>query len=195
MLEGYKVSMEARLKQGCAKLHAFNKRISFASSRMELLQGSSQQRSCRHMCDAVRVVNFQDSKFGAWVWGPRLFQLYEIRFTQYCAAIIATSCTLTSQISLRYFGSSVWHWFAIFESGTHLCVLPVLFCIEFHFVLCMYVVLKIHLMWIKIPWGWPLPFWDRCSRNLPQLSFSANFSVRTVLHWNVQLMSVCICCC
>jgi len=67
MLEGYKVSMEARLKQGCAKLHAFNKRISFASSRMELLQGSSQQRSCRHMCDAVRVVNFQDSKFGAWV--------------------------------------------------------------------------------------------------------------------------------
>jgi len=39
MLEGYKVTMDARLKHGCAKLQAFNKRISFASSRMELLQG------------------------------------------------------------------------------------------------------------------------------------------------------------
>ena len=44
--------------------------------------------------------------------------------TQHCAAVIAASYTVTSQISFRYFGSSVWHWFAILESVTHLYVLP-----------------------------------------------------------------------
>jgi len=39
MLDGYKLLVDACLKQCNAQLQAFNKRISFASGRMELLQG------------------------------------------------------------------------------------------------------------------------------------------------------------
>ena len=49
-MDGYKASMETCLKQSCAKLQSFNKRISFASGRMELLQGLRQR--CRHVYTA-----------------------------------------------------------------------------------------------------------------------------------------------
>ena len=46
MLDAFKTSLETSMQQTCTKLQSFNKRISFASGRMEILEGL-----CSLCCD------------------------------------------------------------------------------------------------------------------------------------------------